>query len=119
MRKVDDDDLRLVVEREHLLLQADVRRDRQRVLSLLHPDFTEFGASGRVWSRDSISDVTDTSTVDIKMSDCEARRLGSEAVLLTYHSHDGNRDALRSSTWVKTSGAWLLLFHQGTLVADA
>ena len=100
-------------------MQADVRRDRQRVLSLLHPDFTEFGASGRVWSRDFICDVTDTATVDIKMSDCEARRLGSEAVLLTYQSHDGNRHALRSSTWVKTSGAWLLLFHQGTLVADA
>ena len=114
-----EDDLRRVVERESLLLQADVRRDRQHVLSLLHPDFTEFGASGRIWSRDSISEVTDTATVDIEMSDIEARQLGPEAVLLTYQSHDGDRHALRCSTWVKSSGTWLLLFHQGTLVADA
>ena len=114
-----EDDLGRVVERESLLLQADVRRDRQHVLLLLHPDFTEFGASGRIWSRDSISEVTDTATVDIEMSDIEARQLGPEAVLLTYQSHDGDRHALRCSTWVKSSGTWLLLFHQGTLVADA
>lgn len=111
-----DDDLRLVVERERLLLQADVRRDTQRVLSLLHPAFTEYGASGRIWHRDSISEVTSASTVDVSMSDVEARRLGPAAALVTYRSRCGDRHALRSSTWVRERGAWLLLLPQGTLV---
>ena len=114
-----DDDLRHVVEREHLLLQADVRRDTRRVLSLLHPDFTEYGSSGRVWDRSSIAQATSTATENIGMSNVEARRLGPDAVLVTYRSDARDRRALRSSTWLRENGAWLLLFHQGTLVADS
>ena len=113
------DDLRLVVEREHLLLQAHVRRDAARVLSLLHPEFTEYGASGCVWDRTSIADATDSATVDIAMSDVEAKRLGVDAVLLTYRSDAEGHHALRSSTWVRESGTWLLLFHQGTVIAGS
>lgn len=118
MRKVDDDDLRLVVEREHLLLQADVRRDTGRVLSLLHPDFREHGSSGRVWDRSSIAEATSSATESIGMSSIEARRLGPDAVLVTYRSEGSDRRALRSSVWVRENGAWVLLFHQGTLAAD-
>ena len=114
-----DDDLRLVVEREHLLLQADVRRDARRVLLLLHPDFREHGSSGRVWDRSSIAEATSNTTVNIGMSNVEARRLGPDAVLVTYRSDGGNRRALRSSTWVRDNGGWLLLFHQGTPVPDS
>lgn len=114
-----DDDLRLVVEREHLLLQADVRRDTRRVLSLLHPDFKEHGSSGQVWDRSSVAEAMSSATENIGMSNVEARRLGDDAVLVTYRSEGGDRRALRSSTWVRDKNeAWLLLFHQGTLVAD-
>jgi len=32
-----------------MLLQPQVRNDPERLLSLLHPDFSEYGSSGRVW----------------------------------------------------------------------
>lgn len=114
-----DEDVRLVVERELMLLQPVVRRDRVRVLSLLHQDFHEHGASGRVWDRSSITDVIGGAVDRIEATGVEARRLGPDAVLVTYRSQAGDRHALRSSTWVRESGTWLLLFHQGTLVADA
>lgn len=111
--------MQAVVERELLLLQPAVRSDRRRVLSLLHPDFHEFGTSGRVWDRMSITGVTDTSTDVITATDVAARRLGPDAVLVTYRSHVGGRHALRSSVWVRTEGEWLVLFHQGTAATDA
>jgi len=39
---------------EEALLDAVVRRDRERVAALLSEDFQEFGSSGRVWSREEI-----------------------------------------------------------------
>jgi ribonuclease HI len=47
-----------------------------------------------------------------------ARRIGPDAILLTYRSTRAGRDALRSSTWIRDdAGTWLLLFHQGTPVS--
>jgi ribonuclease HI len=53
----DDRDLRAVVELERLLLRPDVRADRERVERLLHPEFEELGASGRVRDRASVVDA--------------------------------------------------------------
>jgi len=114
-----DPDGALVVERELLLLRAAVRRDPERVLELLHPDFAEYGSSGRVWDRSTVAAVTADTPRDIEATGLQARRLGPDAVLVTYTSHDGERRALRSSTWVREGGQWLLLFHQGTLLTDA
>lgn len=107
------------MERELVLLQPEIRRDRERFLSLLHPDFTEYGSSGRVWDRTTITHATGAATDEIEATAVEARRLGADAVLVTYRSHAGQRQALRSSTWVRDHGTWLLLFHQGTLVPGA
>ena len=108
-------DLREVVERELALLQPDVRRDAQRVLALLHPDFLEHGASGQVWDRQSITAVTSGTDVPIQATDLQTRYLGADAVLVTYRSREPEREALRSSVWLRDAEAgWLLLFHQGT-----
>ena len=112
-----DDDLRLVVERELALLEPEVRRDPDRVRALLHPDFVEFGASGRVWDRTSIAAVTSGVDERITATEMTPRRLGPDAVLLTYRSHRAEQHALRSSTWIRAAGEWLLLFHQGTPTA--
>lgn len=85
--------------------------------ALLHTDFREFGASGRIWDRDSVSDAISTAPVDVTMSELDARSLGPDIALVTYRSDDGRRQALRSSVWVRQGEAWLLVFHQGTPVA--
>ena len=84
--------------------------------SYLHTDFVEYGASGGVWDRTSIASATSGSTDEIRASNMRIRRLGPDAILLTYESEVAGRRALRSSTWVREpSSGWLLLFHQGTV----
>lgn len=111
-----DDGEREVVERELALLDPAVRRDPERVGALLHTDFVEFGASGRVWDRTSITAVTSGTVERIAATDFRTIRLGPDAVLVTFRSDDHGRRALRSSVWVRDPEAgWLLRFHQGTL----
>jgi hypothetical protein len=112
-----DDDVDEVVSRELLLLEPHVRNDPHHVLRLLHDDFYEYGASGRVWTRASVTTATTGTREPILAANLEARRLGPDAILVTYASETGGRRALRSSTWVRHHGSWLLLFHQGTVVA--
>jgi len=113
---VADGDEQEVVERELALLDPAVRRDPERVRALLHPDFVEFGASGRVWDRNSIAAVTSGTVERIAATEFTTARLGPDAVLLTYRSDAAGRRALRSSVWVREPQAgWLLRFHQGTL----
>ena len=113
------DEVQRVVEHELALLQPDVRRDAARVLALLHPDFVEHGSSGRVWDRSSVTTAIGGADEDIRATDVQGRLVGPDAVLVTYRSRAAGREALRSSTWVRERGEWLLLFHQGTPVPDA
>jgi hypothetical protein len=111
-----DVDVATVVQCELALLLPEIRRDPERMRALLHPDFVEYGSSGRVWDRESIGAVS-ADPEPISAADFLARRVGPDAVLLTYTSTRAGRDALRSSMWIRDSGdTWLLLFHQGTPV---
>jgi hypothetical protein len=113
-------DLREVVDRELALLEPDVRRGAHRVLPLLHPDFPERGASGRVPRREPVAAVTGGGGGPIPATDLQTRYLGADAVLVTYRSREPERQALRSSVWLRDADAgWLLLFHQGTPSAAA
>ena len=106
-----------VVRRELLLLDPAVRADRRQVRGLLHPDFAEFGASGRIWDAESIVEATaaDSATARHRALDLVAVSLSGEAVLVTYRIDDLQRPSLRSSVWLRNSdGEWLLRFHQGT-----
>jgi ribonuclease HI len=110
-----DDDLREVVDRELSLLEPKLRRDPDQVRALLHPDFVEYGSSGQVWDRTSVADATADADERIEALDVRARRLGPDAVLLTYRTTTSGRTALRSSTWIRgADGQWLMVFHQGT-----
>lgn len=113
-----DETLAEVVELELLLLQPEVRNDARRLLSFLHPDFFEYGASGRVWQRHAVAEATSETHEAIEATRVGARRVGQDAVLVTYRSEASGRRALRSSTWVREDGRWLLLFHQGTLTDE-
>ena len=85
----------------------------------LHPDFLEFGASGRVWDTDAIVQalVNDPNPQAIEAYDFVATSISSQAVLLTFKCESGGRKTLRSSVWLQGEGGeWLLRFHQGTHV---
>ncbi|TLM84152.1 ribonuclease HI family protein [Pseudarthrobacter sp. NamE5] len=104
-----------VEELERELLGPLVRGDIGRTAVLLHPDFMEFGSSGRVWTRDAMmmaleEDPGERTDIEILSVD----RIGAEAVLLTYRSYARSGTILRSSLWVLDGGRWRLRFHQGT-----
>ncbi|MCW2819953.1 MAG: putative RNase [Marmoricola sp.] len=111
------EDLAEVVRREQALLDPALRAEGACVEELLHPDFVEHGASGRVWDRDSVvAAMSDDPAVAGPAHDLEATALAEDVVLLTYRV-TGPRGSLRSSVWVRTDGAgWRVRFHQGTRV---
>ena len=96
---------------EAALLDPAVRRDRARVDALLARDFVEFGASGRVWTREGILELLATGThVPVAMEEFDCAVLGEGVALVTYRA----RGCLRSSIWVWEEGSWKVRFHQGT-----
>jgi ribonuclease HI len=116
----DDPDLAEVVALELRLLDPAVRATPSAVEVLLHPDFREVGASGRLWERESIVEAlghdpgqgSDVSGVD-------ARFVSDDVVLITYRAQRraDRRVSLRSSLWVSADRRWRCLYHQGTIAA--
>jgi len=111
----------LLEQNERALLDPAVRRDRERVLALLAEDFEEFGASGRVWTRDEVVDLLANEAYDPPvMSDFRCRMITPLVALVTYrtqhtHAMTGACTAVnRSSIWVEEEGSWRIRFHQGT-----
>ncbi|MFF6877246.1 MULTISPECIES: DUF4440 domain-containing protein [Streptomyces] len=106
------------MEGELALLTPKVRRSPERVGALLHPDFHEFGASGRHWSRAaiiaSLAATAEPGAEPVAVSALRGVQLAPDLVHLTYDTeYDGSR-AHRSSLWRRTEGRWLLYFHQAT-----
>jgi len=115
-----DGSLEEVLRLERLLLDRAVRSEGGRLEALLHPDFLEHGASGRVWDRDAVVKAlpADPGVSGVAFGFLPVR-LSDDVVLLTYRI-DGPRPTLRSSVWVRDeSSGWRLRFHQGTRVPDA
>ena len=101
------------LERE--LLRPETRADLGRTGVLLHPDFTEIGSSGRIWTRDAMMmSLEDNPGGAVELELLGADRLGEKTILLTYRSHTREGSALRSSLWVLEGAQWRLRFHQGT-----
>ena len=100
-----------VLRRELLLLDPEVRVDRGRVRALLHPDFVEFGASGRIWNAETIVEAlaADSAPVRHEVVDLIPASLSHDILLLTYPIDDPGRPRLRSSVWLRNAeGEWLL-----------
>jgi hypothetical protein len=111
-----DEDVREVVGKELSLLEPAVRSSPDDLAALLHPEFREFGVSGRSWDRAGIvTALGDRPGPAAQTHDMRAERLGPDVILLTYVARRPDRATLRSSLWIRTDGTWRLFFHQGTL----
>ena len=107
------------------LHKNETRHDQRRMKTLLHPDFIEFGRSGKRYTRAAIFDFCEGDVLPLIRSDnFELVVLGNGAALLTYVSAhvdaagNSHRHALRSSIWVRTQVGWQMRFHQGTPVHE-
>ncbi|WP_329462465.1 nuclear transport factor 2 family protein [Streptomyces sp. NBC_01431] len=106
------------MENELRLLDPEVRSCVQELGSLLHPEYIEFGRSGRRWDRAAIIaalTAEDTRAVrPITASRMTAVQLAPDLVHLTFDSDNNGLLAHRSSLWRQTEDGWLLYFHQAT-----
>lgn len=105
---------------EESLWRAETRFDRDYLERVLHPDFFEFGRSGRTWTRAQTT-AMESGEIDavLPLPDFAVSQLGDDAILVTYRSIVGHEEldyANRSSIWVRDGDAWRLRFHQGTPV---
>jgi ribonuclease HI len=114
----DDDGFSGPVAGELRLLDPSTRADPAQSRELLHPDFTEFGASGRIWDRESVvAAMAEDPGEPMMAEEMRGFRLAPDVVLLTYRINRPAGSSLRSSIWVQHDRRWVLVFHQGTAVA--
>lgn len=113
-----DPDVVAATEGELRLLDPRVRSSPELVGALLHPEFHEFGASGRHWDRASIITLLAADTAPdasaIVASRMRGVRLAPDLVHLIFDTEHGGRRAHRSSLWRRTEAGWQLYFHQAT-----
>lgn len=106
---------------EESILDPAVRADPARLRALLTPEFTEFGASGRVFDRDGIVAVlaAERPLAARQARGFKVRLIAPGAALTTWRvQRDDGIETLRSSVWQQQAdGRWLMVFHQGTLAA--
>ncbi|MFI7409431.1 DUF4440 domain-containing protein [Streptomyces sp. NPDC049627] len=106
------------VEGELRLLDPEVRSSPDLLGELLHPEFREFGASGRSWDRTSIIESLLAGEAPgprpVVVSRMEGVRLAPDVVHLTFDSENNGRRAHRSSLWRRTDDGWQMYFHQAT-----
>ncbi|MDQ1007592.1 hypothetical protein QFZ82_002077 [Streptomyces sp. V4I23] len=116
------DAVNAAMEAEFRLLDPVVRSSPDLLARLLHPDYEEFGTSGRLWDRESIVSALRAggapSPRPITTSRMRGVQLAAGVVHLTFDTESGGHRAHRSSIWRLTGGDWLLYFHQGTRFAE-
>ncbi len=112
----DDDELIKVVEYEKELLGDRARGNPGRVRELLHPEFTEFGSSGRIWTRNRMLAEIGPLQMRLRYEPIGADRLADDLILLRWRAVSSHSEWLRSSIWRRHEGKWRLLFCQGTPV---
>ena len=105
-RRDENNQLRQVLELEMQLLDPAVRGNRVALEQLLHPDFVEVGASGRIWDREAVMRALgeEEPGAPPEVSDLAAADLADDAILVTYKTMTAKRSAFRSSVWVRTHG---------------
>lgn len=103
---------------EQTLWDTRTRFDRTLMDATFAEDFSEFGRSGRRYTRDQVlPGEADSQDIDATLHRFAVRPLSDDLALATYVSEVQYAEtewANRSSIWDRASGRWRLRFHQGT-----
>ncbi|WP_422116770.1 RNase H family protein [Brachybacterium sp. UNK5269] len=110
-------DFEQITAREQALLTDALRADPPSAAELLHPGFTEIGASGRRYDRDeALAHLAPVPGVSAE--EFVADEIAPGVVLLQYVTAGPDGTVERASVWVREQGRWLLRHHQGTSVGS-
>ena len=118
--------LRDLMAREPIFHRPEFGTAREDYERMTAPDYWEVGASGRVYTRAWVLDEMERRRVaagdekTLEASGFACRRLGEHCWLLTYHLVQGGvRKTRRTTVWERVEGEWRIVYHQGTVIADA
>ena len=106
-------DFEQITAREQALLGDRLRADPPSAAELLHPSFSEVGASGRRYDREETLAHLGP-LAGVAAEEFVADEIAPGVVLLRYVTTGPAGSAERTSVWVKEGGRWLLRHHQGT-----
>lgn len=128
-KDVLDADTAEVLQRELHLLKPAVRAEPGAVLAMLHADFTEISASGRVRDRSGVVEALSAEPARTgqepdglrprraRITELACAWLAPCTIQVTYTSQEHDRTTRRNSIWIRDGdGPWLMRFHQGTVI---
>ena len=107
-----DEETVLALERS--LLADGTRTDPAEVAALLHADWYEVGASGRVWTREELLAEIGPLSEPVELEVLRTTHLDADTILLLWRCVAASGATVRSSLWVRESSGWRQRFHQGT-----
>jgi len=114
-----------LLECEKKLLDPSLRRNPEKLASLLDDDFVEFGSSGRTYDKKQVlHQLSRQVPAQVTIEEFRVVELTPSVVLATYRARAESADgksqkySLRSSIWVERADGWKMVFHQGTLVRE-
>lgn len=111
--------------REPIFHRREFGTGRETLEEMTVKDFWEIGASGRIYERDFVIETlleryaTGPEPHDWPCKDFAVAELAPGLFHLTYVLREPDRVTRRSTIWRYESGAWKIVFHQGTVIEDA
>lgn len=100
---------------ENQLLDPTVLGSQHQLERLLHEEFIEIGASGRMYDRSQILEAlaAEASGYPVRtIEDFRLRRVSEDLVQVFYSLAEN--DTRRTSIWKFEEGRWSMIYHQGT-----
>jgi hypothetical protein len=109
--------------REPIFHRQEFGTTRADFEAMTEPDFWEVGASGRRYSRAHVLDVLEErfkhpAEDTWETSGFHCREVAADHYLLTYTLKQGERTTRRMTLWRRAASNWMIVYHQGTIVAD-
>ncbi len=113
--------LRELAAREPIFHRPELGTTRADFDRMMAEDFSEIGASGRVFSRAFVLDLLEERHRTPRVESLQAtgftvRELAEGLYLLHYDLMQGERKTRRTTIWRREGEEWRIVFHQGTIV---
>jgi hypothetical protein len=113
---------RELIAREPIFHRSELGTTRAEFDAMMAADFWETGASGNCYGRAYILDVLEARHAQPVEESWEAsefycQRIAEDNYLLTYRLRQGVRITRRATLWRRVLRTWVIVYHQGTIVA--
>ncbi len=106
--------------REPIFHRGLAGRPPAEIEAAVHPEYWEVGASGTAYTREAVVGTVAGRQADpdpLPVDDFALARLDETTWLATYLLRQGDRRTRRATVWQWRDGAWVIRYHQGTIVA--